>query len=150
MAHSLLTSTPPTQHPSSPQKHDRTLSGLLGKRPVVPGLTESAMEQHDISVVGGLVHGGGDTISRYFSTPQPSLKEVRGVGVLLGYGGGVADLSRGLPATWSAPLLLNPSPLHPLLPPDRAGVERPGSGQRPAQDNQRREQRRPRPADLPG
>jgi hypothetical protein len=55
------------------QKHERTLSGLLGKRPGVAGLTESAKEEHDQL---GMVHGG-DSLTRYFSSPQPN-KDVSG------------------------------------------------------------------------
>lgn len=72
-------------HPFAPlprhtplQKHDRTLSGLLGKRPGGGGLTELAKEQHD-ALAHGVVHGApADPLSRYFSTPQPSKGEVGG------------------------------------------------------------------------
>lgn len=73
----------------STKRHDRTLSGLLGKRPGgVPGLTESAKEQHDAAALG-VVHGA-DSLSRYFSTPMPVLKEaetaIRESGAGLGAG----------------------------------------------------------------
>jgi sucrose-phosphate synthase len=55
------------------RKHERTLSGLLGKRPALPGLTETAKEEHD-SLASGMGHGGSEPLSRYFSTPQPMVK----------------------------------------------------------------------------
>ncbi|PSC69593.1 Sucrose-phosphate synthase [Micractinium conductrix] len=55
----------------SAKKHDRTLSGLLGRRPAgMTGLTESTKEQHDAKASHGAMHGA-DTLSRYFSSPQP-------------------------------------------------------------------------------
>ncbi|KAL4458202.1 hypothetical protein ABPG75_013067 [Micractinium tetrahymenae] len=75
----------------STKKHDRTLSGLLGKRPggvAGLGLTETTKEQHDAAALG-VVHGA-DSLSRYFSTPMPMLKEAevaaQAVGAGLGAG----------------------------------------------------------------
>jgi hypothetical protein len=53
------------------------MSGLLSKRPGGgAGLSEAAKEEHDSL---GQAHGG-DTLTRYFSTPHPS-KDVRAAGV---------------------------------------------------------------------
>jgi hypothetical protein len=70
LAHARLAPHPHLPAPAPPplQRHDRTLSGLLGKR-TGGGLTENAKEQHDSL---GLGPGGADTLTRYFSSPQPS------------------------------------------------------------------------------
>lgn len=51
--------------------------------------TESTKEQHDAKASHGAMHGA-DTLSRYFSSPQPMAlsKEVRGVGGAVGGVGG--------------------------------------------------------------